>query len=114
MRSRNRLSIAAAAAVVALVAAPGAGAAIPRIPRIPRLPRAPKVTVFRALVDVAGYIDVKVERDDTYECQPGQDVTIDFHSAFELGRPRRTAITIVNGVLVSGLLVNRGGVTHRG
>jgi hypothetical protein len=113
VRSRKLLSIAlAAAAAAALAGAPLSGAA--KLPRIPRLPRAPKVTNYQATLDVAGYIGVKVERDDTAECQPGQDVTIQFDASFELGSPRRTGITIINGAVVSGVVPKRGGVTHKG
>lgn len=89
-------------------------AARPRIPNIPGLPRPPKVTRYDALLDVAGYVEVKVEKDDTGDCVPGRDLTIEFDSSFELGGPRRTAITVMNGTVVSGITGNRGGVSHEG
>ncbi len=118
MPDRRRLSI--ALAVVALTALAGASApaaavaAKPKIPNIPNLPRPPKVTRYDALLDVAGYIEVKVEKDDTGDCVPGRDFTIELETSFELGGPRRTAITVVNGAVVSGIANNRGGVSHKG
>lgn len=115
MRIRHLLSAAlAASAAVALAAAPGAGAAVPRIPRLPpNLPRVPRVTTYRAQIDVGGYIDVKAERDTTADCAPGQDVTIEFETAFELGSPRASRITIVNGGLMATPVANPGGVSHK-
>lgn len=117
--ARRRLSIALSAVALSALAggtAPAvtAVAARPRIPNIPGLPRPPKVTRYDALLDVAGYIEVKVEKDDTGDCVPGRDLTIEFDSSFELGGPRRTAITVMNGTVISGLVGNRGGVSHKG
>ncbi|MDO8211129.1 hypothetical protein [Conexibacter sp. CPCC 206217] len=118
MRNRKLRSLALTAAVAvgataALVAAPNGGAA--RRPDLSRLPRAPKLTTYTATIDVAGYIDVKSERDSTNRCSPGQDVTIEFESAFELGRPRRTTISILNGIVAGGsVAIAPGGVTHKG
>jgi hypothetical protein len=114
VRNRNLLSLALTVGTAAvLVGAPATGAV--KIPRIPGgLPRAPKVTQYRATLDVAGYMEVKVERDETGDCQPGQDVTIDFESSFELGRGRATAITVLNGVVASGIASARGGVSSKG
>lgn len=115
MPARRPLSIALAA--VALTALGGAAApavALAARPRVPALPRVPKVTRYDALLDVAGYVEVKVEKDHTGDCVPGQDVTIELDSSFELGRPRATAITVVNGGVASGLVANRGGVSHKG
>lgn len=112
--NRHLLSLALTVGTAAvLVGAPATGAV--KIPRIPGgLPRAPKVTHYEATLDVAGYIDVKVERDETGDCRPGQDVTIDFESSFELGRGRATAISVLNGVVASGIVSSRGGVSSKG
>lgn len=110
VRTRKLFSLAAAVVAIAVLAGvPATGAT-----RLPRLPRLPKITHYQATLDVAGHIGVKVEQDDTGECVPGQDVTIDFESSFELGTPRRTAITIANGAVVGGLVRNKGTVSHAG
>lgn len=115
MLERRRLPIALAAVALGGAAlAGGVSAAGAARPRIPNLPRPPKVTRYDALLDVAGHIEVKVEKDDTGDCVPGRDLTIEFESSFELGGPRRTAITVMNGMVVSGLVGNRGGVSHEG
>lgn len=117
VRNRNLLSLALTAGAAALLfGAPATSAVkIPRIPNVPGgLPRAPKVTQYRATLDVAGYIEVKSELDDTQECQPGRDLTIEFTTSFESHGGRRTRITVVNGGVVSGLIGNPGGVTHKG
>lgn len=114
MRNRNLLSLAlTAGTAAALLGAPAAHAV--RIPRIPGgLPRAPKVTQYDATLDVAGYIEVKSELDDTKECMPGRDLTIEFDSSFETHGGRATRITVVNGALVSKPVSNPGGVSHKG
>jgi hypothetical protein len=114
VRNRNLLSLALTVGTAAvLVGAPATGAV--KIPRIPGgLPRAPKVTQYRATLDVAGYIEVKSELDDTKECAPGRDLTIEFDSSFETHGGRTTAITVINGAVVSKPVSNRGGVTHKG
>ncbi|MDW5596622.1 hypothetical protein VSS74_19905 [Conexibacter stalactiti] len=114
MRNRNLLSLAlTAGAAAVLVAAPATNAV--KIPRIPGgLPRAPKVTQYRATLDVAGYIEVKSELDDTQECAPGRDVTIEFDSSFESHGGRATRITVINGAVVSKPISNPGGLTHKG
>lgn len=100
------LAAGATAVTIALAGAPAAGAL--------RLPRPPKVTNYQATLDLAGYIDVKVEQDSTGDCVPGQDVTIDFESSFELGAPRRTGITVINGAVAGGLVRNKGTASHKG
>ncbi len=102
------LLAAAALTAVALVLAAAAA------PSIPALPRAPKVTRYDATIDIAGQVVAKSERDTTKDCQPGVDGTIEFEADVELGKPRRIAITVVDGVVVGSPAIARGGAIHKG
>lgn len=113
MRRRKLLPpLLAAAVLIAVALAPATEAA--RAPSLPRLPRVPKVTRYDATLDISGSVIVKAERDTTQDCQPGIDGTIEFEANFELGKPRRIGITIVNGVIVSSPVTVRGGAIHKG
>ncbi|MDO8189434.1 hypothetical protein Q5424_25960 [Conexibacter sp. JD483] len=114
MRRRQLLPpLLAAAALTAVALVPGAAAA-PRAPRLPSLPRAPKVIAYDATIDVAGQVVVTAERDTAQDCYPGVDGTLEFEANFELGGPRRTRVTVIDGVVVTAQVAARGGAIHKG
>lgn len=76
--------------------------------------RVPKVTTYQATIDVAGQVVVTAERDTSKDCYPGVDGTIEFEANFELGAPRRTTVTVVDGVVVASQVTARGGAIHKG
>lgn len=114
MRRRQLLPPLLAAAALTAVALVPAAAAAPKAPTVPTLPRAPRVTRYDATIDVAGSIFVKAEVDTAKDCYPGVDGTIEFEANVELGRPRRTVVTVVNGVVAATQVSARGGAIHKG
>ncbi|ADB53213.1 hypothetical protein [Conexibacter woesei] len=74
----------------------------------------PKLTNYPATLDVSGQIHVKAEADDTGECTPGQDVTVDFDADAELGRPRRVSLTIFDGAVATSFARKARGAVHKG
>lgn len=114
MRRRQLIPPLLAAVALAAAALVPAAAAAPRAPRLPTLPSVPKVVRYDATIDVAGQVVVTAERDTAKDCYPGVDGTLGFEADFELGRPRRTTVTVIDGVVVAAQVAARGGAVHKG
>lgn len=110
MRTRGLLPLLLPGVTVAVLAiAPAAGGV-----KIPRVPRAPRLATYQATLDVSGWVNVKVERDDTDDCAPGQDVVVEFDANFDLGQPRRVTVTIFNGAVATSVARRAGRAVHEG
>jgi hypothetical protein len=89
-------------ALVALGALPaaGGGARVPNIPDIPGLPKAPKITTYPVTIDTAGFLEFKWTWDSRRDCYPGYSKTVEEDLSFELGKPQRRTLTVVNGDVI--------------
>jgi hypothetical protein len=95
-RARPRhLAIFVVAAFAAGALWPAAGAGL----KIPDLPKAPKVTTYPVTIDAAGYVDFEWTWDNRQDCIPGYAKTVSEELSFELGRPRRTVVNAVGGMV---------------
>jgi hypothetical protein len=96
------LTAATLGALVVLGALPaaGGGARIPNIPNIPQIPKVPKTTSYMASIDAAGYVEFKWTWDNRYDCVPGYAKTVEEDLSFELGKPQRRPLTVVNGSVI--------------
>ncbi|MBS1878338.1 MAG: hypothetical protein JST31_02385 [Actinobacteria bacterium] len=87
MRSRNLVLLVLTTLAAAATLASSATA----------LPKAPKVTQYPVTLDVVGYLDYTWTYDNREKCSLGYAKTVEEHFGFELGRPRPTKVSIVNG-----------------
>jgi hypothetical protein len=89
--SARLISAVALSTVVVVVALPASSAGV----TIPHLPKAPKFTSYPVTIDVAGYVDFKWTWDNRQHCVPGYAKTVNEELSFELGKPRRARVNIV-------------------
>ncbi|MBS1886634.1 MAG: hypothetical protein JSU06_05525 [Actinobacteria bacterium] len=77
------------------------------------LPKAPKVTQYPVTLDVVGYLDYTWTYDNREKCSLGYAKTVEEHLGFELGRPRPTKVSIVNGEVMLFPVFGSGTVETR-
>jgi hypothetical protein len=91
MWPRSLSAVVAVTAALTGLASASSGADTPARIKIP------KVTRYPVKVDVAGYVDLDWAWDSTRPCAPGYVKTVNEELSFELGKPRRSTVTVVNG-----------------